>query len=437
MTDFPLLRRVPDRLPPACVVPGLEPRLVRTRPDGSPLGLAGEQDLGHLESAPTIASAKNLIDALAVARLQGRGGAGFPAHVKWRSVAAAAEERRVVVANGHEGEPASGKDRWLLLHRPHLVLEGLLLAAMAVRATRVIMCVSREDTRTSVEGAGQELDRAGLMPAGLSLEVAMTDHRYVSGEESAIVRALNGGPGLPTFKPPRPFEEGVDGLPTLIQNVETLAHAAWIHHRGPAAFRELGTRTSPGSALFTILGGPRGCTIIEAPLGIEIHELLEMVEIHPEDVSRLLLGGWFGGVHASEVLGLECDYTTLRVAGTGLGCASLTVISPDEDVAGIVAQLGAWYASESSQQCGVCRNATRAIGRALGKNAAGTADSSDFGNLSGWGVTLPGRGACGFLDGAATLARTTVSVVSAKEFVGAHAHHTKPSGIRTRQKEQP
>ena len=138
-------------------------------------------------------------------------------------------------------------------------------------------------------------------------------------------------------------------------------------------------------------------------------------------MSRLLLGGWFGGVHGPEALGLECDYTSLRVAGSGLGCASITVITPDDDVAEMVAQLGAWYASESALQCGVCRNATRAIGRTLAKNAAGHADSEDFENLSRWGVTLRGRGACGLLDGAATLAHTTVSVVSAKEFVGAHA----------------
>src|SRR5699024_6617610 len=108
-------------------------RLVRTRADGSPLGLAGEQELGHLAHAPTADSASGLVDALARARVQGRGGAGFPAHVKWRAVAASAGDR-VVVANGHEGEPASGKARWLLLSRPHLVLEGLLLASVATSA---------------------------------------------------------------------------------------------------------------------------------------------------------------------------------------------------------------------------------------------------------------------------------------------------------------
>lgn len=422
-TDFPLLRRVPDELPAAQVASCMTPRLVRSRDDGSPLGLSGEQDLGYLQQAPTEASASGLVDALTRARLQGRGGAGFPAHVKWRSVAAA-DGDRVVVANGHEGEPASGKDRWLLLNRPHLVLEGLLLAGVALRASRMVVCVSREDTRASVEAAIGDLVEAGLVPDAVSVEVVVLDHRYVTGEESALVQGINGKPGLPTFKPPRPFEEGVGGQPTLIQNVETLAHVAWIHHHGPAAFAELGTHTSPGSALFTIMGGPQGCAILEAPLGIEIHELLAYVGVEPVDVSRLLLGGWFGGVHGSEVLGLECDYTTLRVAGTGLGCASLTVIGPDEDVAGIVAQLGGWYTAESAQQCGVCRNGTRAIGRALAKNAAGQADEDDLADLSRWGVTLPGRGACGFLDGAATLARTTVSVISAKEFVSARAIQT-------------
>lgn len=416
-TDFPLLRRVPDELPIARVAPCMEPRLVRTRGDGTRLGLAGEQELGHLRQAHTEASASGVIDALTRARLQGRGGAGFPAHVKWRSVAAA-EGERVVVANGHEGEPASGKDRWLLLNRPHLVLEGLLLSGAALRARRHIVCVSREDSRASVEAAIADLVAAGLVPDGVAIELVVLDHRYVSGEESALVQGINGRRAVPTFKPPRPFEQGVGGQPTLIQNVETLAHVAWIHRHGPAAFAELGTHTSPGSALFTVIG-PQGCDIVEAPLGIEIHELLTYVGVQPEDVSRLLLGGWFGGVHASEVLGLECDYTTLRVAGTGLGCASLTVIGPDEDVATIVAQLGAWYASESAQQCGVCRNGTRAIAGALARNAVGAAGEDELADLSRWGVSLRRRGACGFLDGAATLARTTVSVISAKEFVSA------------------
>ena len=420
-TQFPLLHRVPDDLTPIQVMPGTRARLALTRPDGTPLGLAGEQDLGHLVQSPTAASAEHLIEALTISRLQGRGGAGFPAHVKWGTVAAASRAK-IIVANGHEGEPASGKDRWLLLNRPHLVLEGMLLAALAIGAEKAIMCVSREDTHKSVAQALAEIREAGLLPEGLAIEIVMTDHRYVAGEESAIVQALNGGPGLPTSKPPRPYESGVEGLPTLVQNVETLAHAAWIHVNGPAAFREVGTRTSPGTALFTVLGGDREPVIVEAPLGIEIHELLRAVGIAPARVSRLLLGGWFGGVHGPEVLGLDCDYTSLRVAGSGLGCASITVITPDDDVAEMVAQLGAWYASESALQCGVCRNATRAIGRTLAKNAAGHADSKDFENLSRWGMTLRGRGACGLLDGAATLAHTTVSVVSAKEFVGAHAY---------------
>lgn len=419
-TQFPLLHRVPDHLAPIQVVPGTRARLALTRPDGTPLGLTGEQELGHLVQTHTNASAEKLIEALTVGRLQGRGGAGFPAHVKWRTVAAASRAK-VVVANGHEGEPASGKDRWLLLNRPHLVLEGMLLAALAIGADKAIMCVSREDTHQSVEQALADLKEAGLVPENLTIDIVTTDHRYVAGEESAIVQALNGGPGLPTSKPPRPYESGVEGLPTLVQNVETLAHAAWIYVNGPAAFGEVGTRTSPGTALFTVLGGDREPVIVEAPLGIELHELLGAVGIAPARVSRLLLGGWFGGVHGPEVLGLDCDYTSLRVAGSGLGCASITVITPDDDVAEMAAQLGAWYASESALQCGVCRNATRAIGRTLAKNAAGHADSEDFENLSRWGVTLRGRGACGLLDGAATLAHTTVSVVSAKEFVGAHA----------------
>jgi NADH:ubiquinone oxidoreductase subunit F (NADH-binding) len=199
--------------------------------------------------------------------------------------------------------------------------------------------------------------------------------------------------------------------------VETLAHVAWIHRNGAAEFKRAGTRNSPGTGLFTVLDHNGGCTLLEVPLGTRLVEVLRLAGVDSDDVSRLLLGGWFGGIHGPEVLGLEACFTTLKVAGSGLGCASISVIGHHDDANATVAELGAWYAKETAGQCGVCRNGTKGIATALARNAAGSGTSQDLEDLARWGVSLTGRGACAFIDGAASLARTTVAVVSAKTYM--------------------
>jgi NADH:ubiquinone oxidoreductase subunit F (NADH-binding) len=305
--------------------------------------LAEERARGFLASGP----AQGILTVLEEAGLRGRGGAGFPTHVKWRAVAAAAGSA-VVVANGHEGEPASAKDRWLLLHRPFLVLDGLLLAARAVGAHRAIVYVSREDSAASARTAVAELQCAGLVPDGVSLEVFQVTGGYVAGEESAVCRAINGGPALPTAKPPRPFERGVDGLPTLVNNIETLAHAAWIASRGADAFRALGTTNSPGTALFTLNGRAGAGLVVEAPLGTTVGALFSAADLELASTDRLLMGGWFGGVVREQVTDLACCYDAVSGAGSGLGCASITAVAVD-DVVPSVAELAAWYAQESAR----------------------------------------------------------------------------------------
>ncbi|MCW3044036.1 MAG: hypothetical protein JWL57_2194, partial [Actinobacteria bacterium] len=180
-----------------------------------------------------------LIDVVDRAGLRGRGGAGFPTAVKMRTVAKG-RGRAVVLANGTEGEPASYKDKLLLTHQPHLVLDGALLAAAAVGADRVVIGV--EEAAPEALGALRRAlaERASSEPAGIPVEVVATPAGYVSGEESALVSFVNGGPALPTTAP-RPFERGVGRRPTLVQNVETLAHLAQIARNGAGWFRQSGS----------------------------------------------------------------------------------------------------------------------------------------------------------------------------------------------------
>jgi NADH:ubiquinone oxidoreductase subunit F (NADH-binding) len=392
--------------------PEIKPRLVIGQSGRRPLRLAEEHAAGSYARVETDA----LIAELERAGLRGRGGAGFPAHIKWRAVASA-DRPRVVVANGEEGEPASYKDRWLLTHRPHAVIDGLLVAAATVKADRSVLYLSHPETIRAVRWALAELPVA----VADRIEVHRVRHRYVAGEESAVCRAINGGPALPLAKPPRVFESGVDGRPTLVSNVETLVHAAWIARHGAAEYRRYGTGDSRGTGLVTFSGAGRRSSarepfgVFEVPYGRTLRELLDtccggVLAGSP----GLLMGGWFGGIADVSVLDTAWCYDSLRAAGSSLGCGAVTVLGPTERLADVAARLAAWYAAESAQQCGVCREGTEAIADVLARIRADQTDASDLPSLSRWGTSLRGRGACAFLDGAANLAR------SMSELIGTH-----------------
>lgn len=386
------------------VYPGLEPRLVLGESATRRLTLAEERHLGTYSPVDPV----GIIDLLESAGLRGRGGAGFPAAIKWRTVAAAG--RCVVVANGGEGEPASFKDRWLLTHRPHAVLDGLLLAADVVGADRAVIYLSHPETVVAIRTALSELSAE----IASRIEMCVVAHRYVAAEESAVVRAINGGPALPTAKPPRVFESGVDGVPTLVTNAETLAHAAWIARHGVAAYRSHGTDSSPGTTLVTLTGACGRPGVYEVPYGPTLRELfVRCTGTDPEDAAGLVMGGWFAGIASpAEVLDATWCYDALAAIGSAVGCGSVTVVPAEQPVSDVAAGLARWYAAESAQQCGVCRKATVAIADALARLRDGVAEGSDTENLQRWGTSLRGKGACALLDGAANLARTSVRLTS-------------------------
>ncbi|MGE3254871.1 NADH-ubiquinone oxidoreductase-F iron-sulfur binding region domain-containing protein [Pseudonocardia sp.] len=383
--------------------PAITPRLVVPGTETGPLPLAAERALGTYGPV----RAADVVAELAAAGLRGRGGAAFPAHLKWTAVAAAPGPT-VVLANGEEGEPASAKDRWLLVHRPHLVIDGLLLAARTVGATRAVLYLSHAATVAAVRAALAELGRHS--PADVHVDVHVVQHAYIAGEETAACSAVSGGDALPKAKPPRPHEQGVDGLPTLVANVETLAHAAWIARHGAAAYRAHGTSTSPGTTLMTLGGAVRRCGVYEVPYGPSVRDLVTAVAGgFAGPPTGYLMGGWFGGVLAAGRGDAACCYDAIRAAGSGLGCAAVTVLGEHDDPVTVAAAVAAWYARESSGQCGVCIRGTAAIRDALAALRDGTASGDEPANLARWGTALPRRGACAFLDGSASLARTVVT----------------------------
>ena len=316
----------------------------------------------------TLAGVDELLTEVESSGLLGRGGAAFPLAVKLRVVRdngrlIAGAGGTTVVANGEEGEPASIKDRWLLRNRPHMVLDGLRLAAAIVEATRAYVYVSDADSARSVEAALSELDPDTL--GGVTVDVWTVQPGYVAGEETAAVRSLNGGPAKPTDKPPRPFEEGVAGLPTLVSNVETLANLPYLQRHGSVAFRSQGTALSPGTFLATITGAGRPAVLYEIPHGLPFTELLRLHGVSPGDVRGALMGGYFAGFLNQRVLQTTLDHETFRGLGSGLGCGAISVITDDCPVA-VAASVLAYFDRENAGQCGSCFNGTAAMAAVAG-----------------------------------------------------------------------
>lgn len=393
--------------------PGCPPRLLRTHPGRE--DYATYRDSGGYRP---LAAADELLDDVERSGLLGRGGAAFPMAVKLRAVrdnGRRTDTGTVVIANGEEGEPASIKDRWLLRNRPHLVLDGLRLAAAIVEADRAYVYVSDLESARSVETALSELDAGAL--GAITVAVWTVNPGYIAGEETAAVRALNGGPVKPTDKPPRPFQSGVDGRPTLVSNVETLAGLPYIQQHGSAAFSSQGTPQSPGTLLMTVTGADRPPGLYEVPHGLPMAELLALHGVSSDQVRGALLGGYFAGLLNRDVLDATVDHETFRRLGSGLGCGAISLITDDCPVA-VAASVLAYFDRENAGQCGSCFNGTAAMAAVGGALRDGVATEEDLTRLRRWSVVLRGRGACATLDAATNVAASLLD-----QFPQAVQHH--------------
>lgn len=357
-----------------------------------PLGLSEDVDsyLTVGGYAPLVAP-QRLLDRIAAVGLRGRGGAGFPTAVKLRAVRDAPGPR-VVVANGEEGEPGSVKDRWLLRHRPHVVLDGLRLAAAMTGAERGFVYLSDAPAERAVRRALAEC------APELRVDVVRTEHTYVAGEETAVVRRINGGPALPTAKPPRPFESGVGGAPTLVANVETLARLAVMYSRPDEA------DAVAGSHLVTLSGPGGGAALVEVPAGTHLKVLADLSGHGRADA--VLLGGLFGGLYGEEWTDLPLGHDSLNAVGGALGCGALHFLGPEDCPVAVAVEAAAYLGAQSARQCGVCVSGTGALAKALSAVARGEAGYDTAEKLRRWSRQLPGRGACGLLDAAARIGAT-------------------------------
>jgi NADH:ubiquinone oxidoreductase subunit F (NADH-binding) len=366
-----------------------------------------------------------LLREVAAAGLTGRGGAAFPVA---RKLAAAAQARPapIVVGNGAEGEPASSKDSSLLWISPHLVLDGLQLAAEAAGSRTAVLYVRRsERLHARLSEAIAQRAAAGIDAATVDLVPA--PDRFLAGEESALVSRLTGRPARPAYRPVRGLPRLAPGRAALVQNVETLAHLALIARYGAAWFRTAGTAAEPGSMLTTLHLADGRTSVTEVPLGASLADLLGLrpgparpagagpdgasVPSAAGPVQAVLAGGYHGAwLSATEAAPLPLADAALRPLGAAVGAGVLAALPVGRCGLAETARVARYLALESAGQCGPCFNGLPRIAAALEHLAGARPDHRARADLERWAGLVAGRGACHHPDGSVRFIRSALRV---------------------------
>ena len=361
----------------------------------------------HLATFGPLPTGVDLAGAIESAGLAGRGGAGFPSARKLRGVAA--RGRGVVVGNGAEGEPLSDKDRRLLLAAPHLVLDGLMLAAAAVRAREAYLVTARSDVARHLR------EQVALRRDRVRVEVVEVADRFVAGEESALVNALNGRAGVPSDRSVRVYERGVGRRPTLVHNVETLAHMALLARYGPAWFRSVGTDDEAGTFLATVTGAVGSPGVLEVPFGAPLDRLLDAVGVPAHYPQAVLVGGYHGAWVPGHLVGsTRMTRSSLVTHGASVGAGVVAVLGRDR--CGLVESAGVaqYLANQVAGQCGPCVNGLPRMADALTRLARRERTPALVDEVDRMRRLVVGRGACAHPDGTARFVASTMHVFAAE-----------------------
>jgi NADH:ubiquinone oxidoreductase subunit F (NADH-binding) len=361
---------------------------------------------------------RRIIGEVEAAGLTGRGGAAFPV---WRKLAAAADCRPapVVAGNGAEGEPASSKDRSLLWIAPHLVLDGLQIAA-SVAGSRTAVLYVRRDWRLHQRLARAIAERAAAGVGTATAELREAPDRFLAGEESALAGRLTGRPARPAYRPARGLPRLGSGQPVLVQNVESLAHLALIARYGARWFRSTGTADEPGSMLATLHLPDGRVNVAEVPLGIPVADLLGLrgtvagdgvVQSAAGPVRAVLVGGYHGAwLPAAQAARLPLANAALRPLGAAVGAGVVAALPADRCGLAETARVAHYLALESAGQCGPCFNGLPRIAAGLGHLARPRPGRRARADLDRWAGLIDGRGACHHPDGSVRFIRSALRV---------------------------
>ena len=356
------------------------------------------------------------LDELEASGLTGHGGAGFPT---WRKAKLIRDQRghaKFVVVNAMEGEPAAHKDRTLLGANPHLVLDGAEYLADVVGASRIAVCVSRDNPATINHLQRAIHERGRRNRRRTIIELHTPPWRYVAGEEAALVHWLDDNESLPQYRPLRPHVLRIGNAPTLVDNAETCAHVGLIARYGASWFRRLGTESSPGSALVSISGAVSRPCVLEVAFATPLRTILARAGADP-DPRAVLLGGYGGTWLDAKHLDTPYENEALAPLGASVG-AGVIIVLPKSGCGVVETQrITRWMANESARQCGPCAFGLPALAEDLARLAYDARDATAaYARLLDRCDAIEGRGACRHPDGVVRLVR------SALETFADHVH---------------
>ncbi|WP_233805942.1 complex I 51 kDa subunit family protein [Paraburkholderia sp. HP33-1] len=362
-----------------------------------------------------------IIAEIAQADLRGMGGAGFPAHRKWAPVAAAPDGDKYVICNGNEDEPGTFKDRFLLEHTPHQVIEGALIAALATRANHVVLYVNPHQTvslavtREAVKqwsGHAQFAAIESWLGVPVSLAVVPSSGLYIGGEETAVIASVEGGFPFPRRKPPFPAEHGVHGAPTIVNNIETLAHVPGILRHGAQWYRDLGVGNAAGTKLYSLSGDVLLPGLYELPMGTSLETLVFQHGggmLQGKEFKAVFTGGPSNTLLTKRDLDVALDFDSVRQRRSRLGTGAMIVVSEGTSIVRKVAEYVNFFAQGSCGQCPPCKGGTFQMMRLLNRLDTGRGVRADLEALENLCCVLPGSGRCGLIDGAVTVVESSMN----------------------------
>ncbi len=341
-----------------------------------------------------------VIDTVRRSGLRGRGGAGYPTGLKWSTVAAMPGGHKVVVCNADEGDPGAFMDRTLMEGDPHTLLEGMAIAAFAVGAQQGFIYVRAEyplaiERLHTAIAAAETYGWLGTAiqgsPFSFRLALRVGAGAYVCGEETALIHSIEGGRGVPRPRPPYPAEQGVFGLPTLINNVETFGNIPVILRLGVEAY-------GAGTKVFSLTGHVQRSGVLEVPMGTPLRTIVETMgggAPHGRSIKAVQTGGPSGGCVPSSALDTPVDYDSLKALGTIMGSGGMVVLDDTTNMVDIAAFFIAFSREESCGKCIPCRSGTVQLEMLLRKLLEGQGSASDLRQLESLCQTVASASLCG------------------------------------------
>ncbi|OIO04405.1 MAG: NADH dehydrogenase [Elusimicrobia bacterium CG1_02_56_21] len=383
---------------------------------------------------------EKIIAEISASGLRGRGGAGFPTGTKWKFASAVPGPEKYVVCNGDEGDPGAFMDRSVLESDPHAVLEGLMLAAYAVGATKGIFYVRAEYPLAvkRINSAIAAAEKKGLLGenilgSGFSFTAYLKEGAgaFVCGEETALIASVEGKRGMPRIRPPYPVQSGIFGHSTTINNVETLACVPWIIQNGAAAFNKFGTEKSKGTKVFALAGKITRGGLVEVPMGLTLREVVNEVGggvPGGRKLKAVQMGGPSGGCIPENLMDTPIDYDSLNATGAIMGSGGMVVMDDSTCMVDVARFFLKFTQNESCGKCTFCRVGTKRMLEILERICAGKGVPADMETLRELGESIKKSSLCGLGQTAPNPVLTTMRYFE-EEYKAHILGHTCPAGV--------